>query len=43
MLAIIFHLLNTFLFGEEESDRQNPQELSIGKKQDDIEIVVRTI
>jgi hypothetical protein len=33
---------NTFLFGEEEGDSQNPQALSIEKKQDDIETVIST-
>jgi hypothetical protein len=33
---------NTFLFGEEEDDSQNPQALLIEKKQEDIETVVST-
>jgi hypothetical protein len=33
---------NTFLFGEEEDDSQNPQALLIEEKQEDIEIVVST-
>jgi hypothetical protein len=33
---------NTFLFGEEEGDSQNPQALPIEKKQEDIEIVLST-
>jgi hypothetical protein len=33
---------NTFLFGEEEGDSQNPQALSIEKKQDDIETIIST-
>jgi hypothetical protein len=34
---------NTFLFGEEEGDIQNPQALSIEKRQEDIKIFVSTI
>jgi hypothetical protein len=33
---------NTFLFREEEGDSQNPQALSIEKKQEDIETIVST-
>jgi hypothetical protein len=34
--------VSTFLFIEEEGDIQNPQELSIEKKQDDIETSINT-